>query len=258
MVKCTKQQAGFTLVELAIVMIIIGLLIGGVLKGQQLITNAQITATVAQIKAIDAATTSFKDQYAGIPGDLLNPTARIANCAAGNCANIGNGDGHVGAASIDFSNPPTGDAEQLGYWAQLNAVGLLTGIAPPAALGAASWGEYAPASKINGGGFDVGWFAGNALLSGQSNGTAANVLTGHYLALHGTPAVAAGTTAADSFMTANQANRIDTKIDDGVPDTGTVLGAGAAATACTLAGPPVAYNEAVQGAICSLYIQFQN
>src|SRR5262245_240096 len=101
--KGINAQAGFTLVELAIVMIIIGLLIGGVLKGQQLITNAQVTSTVAQIKAIDAATTSFRDQYAATPGDMVTPTARIPNCATGACAVVGNGDGRVGAASITFA-----------------------------------------------------------------------------------------------------------------------------------------------------------
>ncbi len=48
-----NNQSGFTLVELAIVMIIIGLLIGGILKGQELVSNARVTSTVAQIKGID-------------------------------------------------------------------------------------------------------------------------------------------------------------------------------------------------------------
>ena len=75
MSKPIKQtsQAGFTLVELAIVMIIIGLLIAGVLKGQELIGNARVTSTVAQIKAIDAATSTFKDTYAALPGDMTTP-----------------------------------------------------------------------------------------------------------------------------------------------------------------------------------------
>jgi prepilin-type N-terminal cleavage/methylation domain-containing protein len=62
MSKPIKQtsQAGFTLVELAIVMIIIGLLIAGVLKGQELIANARVTSTVAQVKAIDAAILPLK------------------------------------------------------------------------------------------------------------------------------------------------------------------------------------------------------
>ncbi|HIL28602.1 MAG TPA: prepilin-type N-terminal cleavage/methylation domain-containing protein, partial [Micavibrio sp.] len=84
-----KKQAGFTLVELAVVMIIIGLLIGGVLKGQELIANAQIASTVAGIKGIDAATSTFNDTYNAFPGDMSNALTRLPNCAAP-CAN-GNG-----------------------------------------------------------------------------------------------------------------------------------------------------------------------
>jgi len=262
-------QAGFTLVELAIVMIIIGLLIGGVLKGQQLITNAQITATVAQVKAIDAATTSFKDQYANLPGDMLTPNARIPNCpAAGNCGIVGNGDGkveQVAFAAVDFNAAPT--LEQLGYWAQLNAAGLLTSINPPqAAQGATGgWGGYAPASKINGGGFDVGWNGGGALFPSESGGVAANVASGTYLALHGTTAAAMAATIADGFLKPNYASRIDAKIDDGVASSGTVLAGGMATTAAggtgctsTAAAGINAYNESASGAACSLYILFQN
>src|SRR5271166_4848058 len=97
--KSRRSQAGFTLVELAIVMIIIGLLIAGVLKGQELIGNARTTATVAQIKAIDAGVSTFKDTYASLPGDMTNPTVRLPNCAAGTaCGNAGNGDGQLANA----------------------------------------------------------------------------------------------------------------------------------------------------------------
>lgn len=263
-----KPQAGFTLVELAIVMIIIGLLIGGVLKGQQLITNAQITATVAQIKAIDAATTSFKDQYATVPGDMANPNARIPNCpAAGSCGQIGNGDGRVGAASIDFTAVASADKERLAYWAQLNAAGLLTGINPDqTGTTATAWGQYAPASKVSGGGYDVGWYQGGITLSKLQDTTATiPAPSGEYLALHGTANTVVGGTAADSFLTPNLAARIDTKIDDGQPNSGTVLAAGnaaaAAAPALSCASAATAagvYNESVSASVCSLYIQFQN
>ena len=84
MSKPLKQtsQAGFTLVELAIVMIIIGLLIAGVLKGQELIGNARVTATVAQIKGIDAATSTFKDTYSDLPGRYIKLRRSFAKLSA--------------------------------------------------------------------------------------------------------------------------------------------------------------------------------
>ena len=55
------SQSGFTLVELAIVLMIIGLLIGGILRGQELMENARVTSTIQQTKAYDGATTTFRD-----------------------------------------------------------------------------------------------------------------------------------------------------------------------------------------------------
>ena len=64
-----RDQAGFTLVEIAIVMVIIGLLIGGVLKGQAMIENAKVKRVVKQADEIRAAVMTFYDKYGVYPGD---------------------------------------------------------------------------------------------------------------------------------------------------------------------------------------------
>jgi prepilin-type N-terminal cleavage/methylation domain-containing protein len=267
--KNMRGQAGFTLVELAIVMIIIGLLIAGVLKGQQLITNAQVAATVAQVKAFDAATTSFRDMYAATPGDLTTAQslARLPNCLAGTVCNANNGDGDgkvdaVGVA-IRFNAAPA--VEQIGYWAQLNAVGLVTSISPSTVAALAQvWGGDYPASKLAGGGFDIGWNSGLAAVS--LNGLASTIANatqaGEYLALHGTAFAAVGAAATDTFLKPNYAMRLDTKLDDGNPNTGDVLAAengAASVTNCVNSGAAGGvYNELLPNAVCDLYIKFQN
>jgi len=244
MSKNIRSQAGFTLVELAIVMIIIGLLIGGVLKGQELINNAQITSTVAQVKGLDAASTSFRDMYNGMAGDLLNPGARLNGCTASAvcAASAGNGNGQV--SSAPGAAPGT---EADGYFIQLALADLLTGV-NPAAAACTAWGQCFPEANIAGG-FMIGYTAGAAALT-SSLAPAANHRAGHYLSINNAPDAAMPNTG---ILTANQAARIDTKIDDGDPDSGVVLAAGAAA--CVDTG---VYAEAVTAANCNLYVRIQN
>ena len=64
-----QQQKGFTLVEIAIVMVIIGLLLGGVLKGQEVITNARLKRVVNDFNGVSAAIFTYQDRYRGLPGD---------------------------------------------------------------------------------------------------------------------------------------------------------------------------------------------
>lgn len=67
--QAVKNQSGFTLVEIAIVMVIIGLLIGGVLKGQAMIQNAKVKRVVKQADELRAAVNTFYDKYGVYPGD---------------------------------------------------------------------------------------------------------------------------------------------------------------------------------------------
>lgn len=233
-----KSERGFTLVELAIVMIIIGLLIGAILKGQELIANARVAATVAQVKGLDAATTTFKDKYDSFPGDMATAATRLSatGCAGAVCPN-GNGDSRL-TGNAPLAAVAAGEGQN--FFPHLAAADLVGGIAQD---GSAQWGDIYPSAKIAGG-FNPAYFAGGAL------GAAAAANSGHYLSLVLNP----GAAAAGNALTANQAQRIDTKLDDGVPATGSVVEGGVVA-ACLAAG---IYNEAVSTTSCDLAIRFQN
>jgi prepilin-type N-terminal cleavage/methylation domain-containing protein len=114
-----RKQSGFTLIEIAIVLVIIGLLLGGVLKGQELITSARVRNLITTQDGVKAAYFGFQDRYRALPGDY--PGAQ----ALANIPNIpdttfgGNGDGLI--ASTGTSNEPTL------AWMHLSHAGFLTG-----------------------------------------------------------------------------------------------------------------------------------
>ena len=71
-----STEAGFTLVEIAIVLVIIGLLLGGILKGQEMITQAKIKNAINDFNGVTVAVTSYQDRYRALPGDDANATTR--------------------------------------------------------------------------------------------------------------------------------------------------------------------------------------
>lgn len=88
------SQAGFTLIEIAIVMVIIGLLIGGILKGQEMIKNAKIKRVIKQTDEIRVANMSYQDRYGFLPGDDSAASTRPNGTGLTN----GNGNGQISAA----------------------------------------------------------------------------------------------------------------------------------------------------------------
>src|SRR3954467_11620070 len=87
-----RNVQGFTLIEIAIVLVIIGLLLGGVLKGQELITGARVRNLIGQQDGIKAAYFGFLDRYRALPGDYKNAMTTIKDTTKN-----GNGDGQIQA-----------------------------------------------------------------------------------------------------------------------------------------------------------------
>jgi len=211
-------MAGFTLVELAIVITIIGLLIGGILKGSEMIDNAGIKATMQQVQSYRAAYTNFKDVYGTMPGDMPNATSRLPDCNVGNFCYNGNGDGYLGAVTANFSHDDQSNTvnypqvETSMFWKHLADANMITGISPSADPTKPAWASTHPAAKYNGG-FHVM----------AANETGDNQASGLYFVLRVAPSgdPNAGTNGLE-VLNSTQAQSIDSKFDDGNARTGSI------------------------------------
>ena len=144
-----RRQEGFTLVEIAIVLVIIGLLLGGILKGQEMITQAKIKNIINDFNGISAAIYSYQDRYRALPGDDLNAAGRWAGTVSGN------GDGQFGtpagtcpAGANNYCTllaaAPTAAQETNSFWWHLRLAGFVPGATTGAAAG------VQPANAVNG------------------------------------------------------------------------------------------------------------
>lgn len=120
--KTMNKQSGFTLVEIAIVLVVIGLLLGGILKGQQLINSARVRNMADQNSGVQAAYFGFIDRFRQIPGDMLPADActAIGSLVDPNCG---------GTPTIGGDrNGRVDQWEEAGaVWAHLSAAGFLNG-----------------------------------------------------------------------------------------------------------------------------------
>lgn len=221
----------FSLVELSIVLVILGLLTGGILAGQSLIRAAELRSVSSDIQRFQAATNSFRDKYFGLPGDITNATKfwGTANATPATCATTqgtgmqtcdGNGDGAILTRTFGAVSD-----EMFRYWQQLANAGLIEGNysgiegagGPQHAVG----GTNVPRSRLS-----------NSIFMIRSINDAAYYAAsnGHNQMLFGTQNTAGfpGTAA----IKPEEAWNIDTKMDDGRPGQGKVFATGHTNTAC--------------------------
>ncbi|HNU65731.1 MAG TPA: prepilin-type N-terminal cleavage/methylation domain-containing protein [Methylotenera sp.] len=192
-----KQQTGFTLIELAIVLVIIGLLLGGVLKGQELINSAKVKNMASDLKNIQIYVYSYQDKFKAIPGDDKSAITHVG--AAVN----GDGDGE-----IDGAWNATSATESYYFWEHVRRAGIASGSTDSATTNT----TYLPTNNEGG---PVGV---------QSKPQ--NTITG----LSGSYAVCSG------GIVGKIAKQLDSQIDDGDTTKGSVMVA-ATVTGTTAASP---------------------
>jgi len=216
----SSKKSAFSLVELSIVLIIIGLLIAGVTGGASLIKSSQLRSVMGEARGYAVAVNAFYSQFNGLPGDF--PTA-IGNSLAGD-----------NDSTIEYYGAATAaGSESANAWVALRTIGAIDSIslntAPLAAIAPVfgnSVSATAPASKIQ----SAGWVFDYRTYSEGLAAIAANqnvvILTSNIISApaQNTTTPILGTNISTAALPGSDALSIDSKIDDGLANSGKVRG----------------------------------
>ncbi len=219
----TKRITGFTLVELSIVIVIIGLIVSGVTAGSSLVRQAKIRSVLNDINKIKTSLNVFRLQYNALPGDMANASSYWTGLTT-NTSGTGNGNGN---GMIENT------AECYALWQHLTISNLYPG-------------QY-PGTNIGGGQPVAGINVPNAPLSADSR----YIIWRHNPGIYGKVAhsinLSAGSYAWNSAVTAKEAYSMDAKIDDGLADKGKVYTAKGADYWASGAGNPGVVDRCISG-----------
>jgi len=211
------MRQAFTLLELSIVLVIIGLLIGGIFVGQSLIHTAQLNAVISEFNRYQTAVQNFKQQYQALPGDMNNATSfwgiaggtgsdatcmAVVSTTAATCN--GNGDGTIGTSA-------TAADETYRFWQHLSNAKMVEGFYSGSIT--AVPGVTLPASKY---GSNTEWivFFGPTYAAGNATMFATDYGTGHAIYIANPTGIG---------MSPKDAWTVDKKYDDGKPAFGNIL-----------------------------------
>lgn len=212
------RQMGFTLVEIAIVLVIIGLLLGGVLKGQELINNAKVKNLANDFRNISSFVYAYQDRFRALPGDDRAASTNLVGGTNATTPAATLGNGRINGAW----NSTTGTDESYLFWQHVRLAGLATGVST---VGDA---KYIPRNAEGG----VIGVTGDAILTAPTTPFAANF----YICSQG--------------IQGRFARQIDTTLDDGNTQTGSVRAIADGAATQADAGNVAAANDATPYTVC--------
>lgn len=209
-----REKSGFTLLELSIVLVIIGLIIGGITVGQSLIRAAELNSVISDVNRYKTAVNAFRLKYNGLPGDISNAASYWPACDDNDDADStcnGDANGFINEGSALYLSEPVRAWQHLTLAEVVN--GNFTGDYNGGTL---SPGVNMPESNINGYGYQLT----------HSTWTAyADVGLAICMVLEYSDTCGSGSSEF-GMLRAVDAVVIDTKMDDGVSSTGKVYGAG--------------------------------
>ncbi len=230
---------GFTLVELSIVIVIIGLLVAGVMSGRSLVQNSKLQNVIKELKELETAVIQFKDKFKYYPGDIPNATTYWTGGITGN----GNDDWFIALTDIHY-------AENYRTFQHLSLAGFISGnFTGTGGSGLTVIGTNSPKSI----------YKNTATYFFYSNTLWNNYKRGNSLTMCGT----GGSGWNDPKVNVIDAYNIDTKIDDGKPYIGQIITYSIIDGACVASGqrlsvPPadlsaVTYNLINNTALCVMH-----
>lgn len=241
-----SRRRAFSLIELSIVLIIIGLLIAGVTGGASLIKSSELRSVITESRTWSVSVNSFFNQFDNLPGDFSGALGDVAG---------GDGDGRIeysnnGTAAGDLSN-----YEGRNAWRHLSITNILdTSVVysssdntdvltiDPASTALSSFGDSAPSSKIGSAGWDFDYNSTSTHNVVVVTGTISAAAAGSANTLVN------GTVISSGVLTPVDALSLDSKYDDGDPDEGSIRGLGSG-TNCVNSG---SYNSIISSESCAL------